>query len=82
MQFYLILDSSSLKNPEKYINFIDYKITKIKDKKIETDDWDFPEKEIPPHKLKQKLEENELAKKYIIFYLLKNKWNDKEKWKL
>lgn len=33
--------------------------------KIEEDDWDFPEEEIPPHKLKQKLEENEMAKKYL-----------------
>lgn len=59
----IILDSSSLKNPSNYVKFLDEKITKIKNVKIETDDWDFPEEEIPPHKLKQKLEENEMAKK-------------------
>jgi len=56
-------DKQQINNPNRYINFIDYKITKIKNIKVEDDDWDFPEEEIPPHKLKQKLEENEMAKK-------------------
>jgi len=33
---------------------------------IEKDDYDFFDEEIPPHKLKQKLEENEMGKKYLF----------------
>lgn len=50
-------------DPNKYINQIDKQITKLSNVIIEKDEFNFFEEEIPPHKLKQKLEENEMGKK-------------------
>ncbi len=54
-------------NPQKYINSIDQKINKIPNVVIEKEDFEFFDEEIPSHKLKQKLEENEMGKKYYLY---------------
>jgi len=50
-------------DPNKYLKEIDKQITKLPNIIIEKNDFDYFEEEIPPHKLKQKLEENEMGKK-------------------
>jgi hypothetical protein len=61
--YLIIIDKKLIGDPNKYLSQIDKQITKLPQIIIETDDYDFFQEDIPSHKLKQKLEENEMGKK-------------------
>ena len=61
--YLIIIDKKLIGDPNKYLSQIDKQITKLPKIIIEKDDYDFIEEDFLPHKLKQKLEENEMGKK-------------------